>query len=111
MPLASATLIPFEACLSAQAGSSRISVSGEVDLTTAPHLRGLLTQATRSASGPVEVDLGEVSFCDVSGVNALVVARAGLTALGRQLVLLNVPARIARVLVLAAGQLLFEPAA
>lgn len=111
MPLPPAIVIPFEASLSPRTGSSRISVSGEVDLTTAPQLRGLLSQATRSANGPVEVDLGEVSFCDVSGVNALVVARAALTALGRQLVLLNVPARIARVLVLAAGQFLLEPAA
>jgi anti-anti-sigma factor len=110
MPVPPAILIPFEASLSPQTAGSRISVSGEVDLTTAPHLRGLLTEATRSASGPVEVDLSGVSFCDVSGVNALVVARAALIALGRQLVLLNVPARIARVLVLAAGQLLFEPA-
>jgi anti-sigma B factor antagonist len=85
-------------------------VSGEVDLTTAPRLRGLLTEATRSANGPVEVDLGDVSFCDASGVNALVVSRAALSALGRQLVLLNVPARIARVLMLASDRTLFEPA-
>jgi anti-sigma B factor antagonist len=110
MPLPPAIFIPFDASLAPRTGGSRISVSGEVDLTTAPHLRGLLTEATRSTSGPVEVDLGEVSFCDVSGVNALVVARAALIALGRQLVLLNVPTRIARVLLLAAGPLLLEPA-
>jgi anti-anti-sigma factor len=85
-------------------------VSGEVDLATAPRLRGLLSQAARSAIGPVEVDLGNVSFCDASGVNALVAARAVLSALGRQLVLRNVPVQIARVLMLAAAHDLLEPA-
>jgi anti-anti-sigma factor len=84
-------------------------VSGEVDLTTAPRLHTLLSQATRSAIGPVEVDMGHVSFCDASGVNALVAARAALSALGRQLVLRNVPVQIARVLMLAAANNLLEP--
>jgi anti-sigma B factor antagonist len=104
------SVIPFEAFLSPEPGATRINVFGEVDLTTAPRLRGLLRQATRSATGPVEVDLGSVSFCDVSGVNALVGARSALSSVGRQLVLLNVPTQIRRVLVLASGRTLFEPA-
>jgi len=106
----SVAVIPFEASLSPEPGGTRINVSGEVDLTTAPRLRGLLGQATRSANGPVEVDLGSVSFCDASCVNALVGARTALSSLGRQLVLLNVPTQIRRVLVLASGRTLFEPA-
>ena len=103
--------IPFDASLAPSAQSSRIKVAGEVDLTTAPRLSGLLNQATRSAHGPVEVDLAGVSFCDASGVNALVSARCSLTALGRRLVLVNVPAQIARVLMIAAGSALLESAA
>lgn len=106
----SAPPIPFHASVFAAPGCTRVSVSGEVDLTTAPELRRLLTEATRTTSGAVEVDLSEVSFCDVSAVNALLVARATLSALGRQLVLLNVPEQIDRVLTLTAGRTLFEPA-
>ena len=101
---------PFNASLSPEPGGTRINVFGEVDLTTAPRLRGVLQQATKSADGPVEVDLGSVSFCDASGVNALVGARSALSSRGRRLVLLNVPTQIRRVLVLASGRTLFEPA-
>jgi anti-anti-sigma factor len=105
----SAPRVPFDAVLSSRPDSSRITVWGEVDLTTAPRLAGLLTEAVRSARGPVEVDLHAVSFCDASGVNALVAARVGLSALGRQLVLIDVPAQIARVLTLASANTLLEP--
>jgi anti-anti-sigma factor len=102
------TEVPFDASLRPLPGITRISVAGEVDLTTAPRLRGLLSEATRTADGAVEVDLSAVSFCDASGVNALVTARTALTSLGRQLVLTNVPAQIARVLILAAGAQLLD---
>ena len=47
-----------------------VTVSGELDTTTAPELTAHLDQMTGD-SGPVILDMTDVAFCDSSGLNAL----------------------------------------
>jgi anti-sigma B factor antagonist len=49
-----------------------LSVHGEVDIETAPALREALLPVLEHQSGPVVVDLSEVSFMDSTGVHVLV---------------------------------------
>jgi anti-anti-sigma factor len=49
-----------------------LSVAGEIDIATANILRSALERALESGSREIWVDLGEVTFMDSSGLNALV---------------------------------------
>jgi anti-sigma B factor antagonist len=48
-----------------------LSVHGEIDLGTAPVLREALSWVLEQRTGPVVVDLSEVSFMDSTGVHVL----------------------------------------
>ena len=62
-----------------------LSVHGEVDLETAPALRETLLPALEHQTGPVVVDLSEVTFMDSTGVHVLVDTRRRLEPQNRQL--------------------------
>jgi len=49
-----------------------LSVHGEIDLATAPMLRETLLPVLERQTGPVVIDLSEVSFMDSTGVHVLV---------------------------------------
>jgi anti-sigma B factor antagonist len=49
-----------------------LSVHGEIDLGTAPGMRDALLPVLERETGPVVVDLSEVSFMDSTGVHVLV---------------------------------------
>jgi anti-sigma B factor antagonist len=69
-------------------------VSGEVDITTAPRLRTEL--ARLSATGrPVVLDLGAVSYFDLSGVRAL---EAALDSAAPPVILAALPSAVTRIL-------------
>jgi len=77
---------------------STLAVSGEVDIAT---VEEFLTEARECLDGPVEVcqiDLGDVTFIDSSGLGALVRIRAAAHDRGKQVVLTNVPAAVGRLL-------------
>lgn len=69
-------------------------VSGEVDITTAPRLQSELTRLS-AAGQPVILDLGGVSYFDLSGVRAL---EAALDRDALSLVLAAVPSAVTRIL-------------
>jgi anti-anti-sigma factor len=52
-----------------------VPVVGEVDELTSPQLRAELLAAVLSGARCVEVDFTQVSFCDCSGLTALLSAR------------------------------------
>jgi anti-sigma B factor antagonist len=52
-----------------------VGVSGEIDLASAPKLREELTGALRRHGARLALDLGDVTFIDCAGVNALLAAR------------------------------------
>jgi anti-sigma B factor antagonist len=58
-----------------QSGSAVLTVSGEVDLATAPALQTALLAMMERGSARVIVDMAEVTFMDSSGLSALLAAR------------------------------------
>lgn len=62
-----------------------LSVHGEIDLATAPTLREVLTPVLEHQTGPVVVDLSEVSFMDSTGVHVLTEALRRLEPQKRRL--------------------------
>ena len=75
-----------------EAGVGVLTVSGEVDLATAPRLREQLVRLISDVKGQAAiVDLGGVTFCDSLGLGVLVGAQRRARALGGR-VLLVLPA-------------------
>ncbi|MFI7707385.1 STAS domain-containing protein [Nonomuraea sp. NPDC049480] len=83
-----------------QAGNdtAKVTVCGEVDVATAPPLEELLIDTMNRPSPIIEVDLGNVSFMDASGLTALIRADDKARHVGGRLYLSHVPERVARLL-------------
>jgi anti-sigma B factor antagonist len=76
--------------------SNLLRVTGELDMNTSGQLRQALSSIPNP--GRVVVDLSGLSFCDSSGLSALLAGHKHLAAAGGQLVLSAVPPRIQKVL-------------
>jgi anti-sigma B factor antagonist len=50
------------------------AISGEIDVYTAPELREKLVGLVDSGATDIVVDMGQVGFCDSTGLGALVAA-------------------------------------
>jgi anti-sigma B factor antagonist len=72
------------------------AVSGEMDMSTVGDLRAVLTALPTHER--VALDLAGVTFCDSSGLNALLVAHRHFTDGDGRFVLRSVPPRITRML-------------
>jgi anti-sigma B factor antagonist len=86
-----------------QPPAAMLRLSGDIDLATADDvvMRGA-NLLTHSQSGvPLIVDLGEVTFLDSSGLSALVRLRRAAEAQGCQVLLRDVPDRVAALLELS----------
>lgn len=82
-------------------GAVLLTVSGEVDLHTAPGLRAALDEAVALAgqgSGVVVADLSQVGFLDSTGLGELVAAHQALAASGGRLHLVVAHERVGRLL-------------
>jgi anti-sigma B factor antagonist len=62
-----------------------LSVGGEVDLATAPHLRSAIDAVLDSGARELCVDLGATTFMDSSGLNVLFDSQVRAEALQRRL--------------------------
>jgi anti-anti-sigma factor len=90
------TGIPFSVTTRTTTAGAVITVQGELDVATAPRLRAA-ADALAPASGQVlVVDLAGVTFCDSSGISALIAARNVAEDAGAGVALVAVPARLAR---------------
>jgi anti-sigma B factor antagonist len=76
---------------------SRVAVTGEVDIDTAPRMRDALL-AGLAAGEPVVADLGAVTFMDSGGLSALIVTHRAATAAGLPFRLQHVPPAVRRLL-------------
>lgn len=83
-----------------QHGSTAVvSVSGDLDLAIAEELRCTGTaQLEGEVSDAVEVDLSAVSFIDSSGLGCLVHLFTTAAKLGRPITLINIPAKVQRLI-------------
>jgi len=83
--------------------SVKVSVSGELDLRTAPQVRAELLALVWATHAPqIVVDLAGVTFVDITGMQPFEEAQLLLQRGGRALQLRNVPPPVAR-LILVAG--------
>ena len=90
-------------------GRTTVAVQGEVDLESGPRLREFLaSELAQLHGGTLVLELGGVSFCDSSGLQAFVATHRRAALLGTALVLRIEPgSRFSRFLDLAGVSELF----
>jgi anti-sigma B factor antagonist len=66
-------------------GGCTVRCGGEIDLATAERLRDVLDRVVADGTGRVVLDIGDVTFIDSNGLNAIVTAYTDLRARGRTL--------------------------
>jgi len=81
-----------------RAGHAVVTVTGELDLYTAPRLQQELAALIRDRAERVVVDLGGVEFCDSTGVNVLLAAHQRLADQGGSLALAAPTSTVRRIL-------------
>ena len=79
-------------------GVVRLAVAGEIDLATAGQLDDAIAQAVAGGCAEVIVDLAEVSFCDSTGIGAIVRARNAAALEGATVHVINPRGPVYRVL-------------
>jgi anti-sigma B factor antagonist len=86
-----------------------ITLAGELDLETAPSVRVMIEDCLRDGIRTVDIDLTLLTFCDVSGLNAFLVASRLTTTAGGSLCLRHPSPLLTRLLDLTAtGFLLYD---
>ncbi|MFF7532953.1 STAS domain-containing protein [Streptomyces bobili] len=75
-----------------------ITLAGDIDLQSAPLVRGALARCLTDGIRIVDVDLTPVTFCDCSGLNAFLDAAQRTTEAGGILRLHNPPPTMVRIL-------------
>lgn len=73
-----------------------VTMTGEIDIFTAPYFRTLVDEAISIGAGTVTVNLAGVTFMDARGLTVLVGAVRQLNNSGRQLIVQAPPAPIRR---------------
>lgn len=71
------------------AQGTRLQLDGELEVTTAPLLDCLVTDALDRPGGELLLDLTQTGFCDVKGLNCLLAARRSASTRGRHLSLIG----------------------
>ena len=79
-----------------------LTVAGELDIATAPRLRTAVGDLMGQGVRHLEIDLGDCTFIDSSGIGALLWAAHRLKAAGGDLVTVHVHGVAARTLEMAA---------
>ncbi|MEV7729615.1 STAS domain-containing protein [Streptomyces sp. NPDC087917] len=80
---------------------------GEMDMSRAPELHRVLVKAL-ARGVDVVVDLQHLTFCDSSGLNALLTARSAAAADGRTLYLAAPTVQVARLLEMTGSDAIFS---
>ncbi|MFC9331731.1 STAS domain-containing protein [Kitasatospora sp. NPDC057015] len=90
-------------------GSPVVEVTGELDYDTAPRLRVALQHAlaVRPVPPRLVVDLADVTFCDSTGLNALLQARIDAEGQGTVIHLARPASAVARLLEITGADQVF----
>ncbi|NEC68815.1 STAS domain-containing protein [Streptomyces sp. SID9727] len=75
-----------------------LAITGDLDYETVGQLRDILTTIALRPGQLLVVDLGGMTFCDSSGLAALIAARTHAHAAGAEIALAAVPQHTLRVL-------------
>jgi len=75
-----------------------VTLSGDLDMASAPSLRERLNEALRDTTPRVVIDLSAVTFCDASGLAVLVGAARRTRGIGVTLVLAAPRPQVAQLL-------------
>ncbi|MEU0914061.1 STAS domain-containing protein [Streptomyces althioticus] len=85
-----------------------LEVAGDLDHSNAQQLRRAAAGAVVPAGLMLVVDLGELGFCDSSGITALIAVRNHVDADGAGLILVAVPEALRRLLHLTGLDQVFD---
>ena len=88
----------FDAVLDRDPECSTVTLSGELDLASAPQLRGVLEDLAADPSAQVRIDMQALTFLDSSGISALVEGQKELESKGTSVELVGVREHARRVL-------------
>ncbi|MFC8454789.1 STAS domain-containing protein [Kitasatospora sp. NPDC057223] len=90
-----------------------IEAVGQLDYDTAPQVRAAISSTLAAVPAPssVDLDLAGLTFCDSSGLTALIQARNEAARAGTSLRLFAASENITALLELTGAQALFPPAA
>jgi anti-anti-sigma factor len=75
-----------------------VTLTGEIDLESAPLVRAALARCLRDGMRTIDVDLAPVTFCDCSGLNAFLYAAQQTTEAGGALLLHHPPPMLGLIL-------------
>ena len=89
-------------------GVARISLSGELDMASAPTLQEHLARSEQDDIKEIMVDLRDLSFLDSTGLHAFVQAKERAEANGRRLILVGTRASSRRMFELTQTQFLID---
>jgi anti-sigma B factor antagonist len=78
-------------------GKAHLTLSGELDISTAPHLEGSLDRLSTAWPGVVIIDLRSLSFLDSTGLRLILRAHSQAGENGGRLMLVRGPAVVHRV--------------
>jgi anti-anti-sigma factor len=75
----------MDLAVTSSSGTTVMSLTGQLDIDTAPRLREAVGDLLRRSVNRIVVDLGGLTFCDSIGLSTFVVAHRGCTAAGGHL--------------------------
>jgi len=93
--------VQFEIAQHRRDGYIGVSVSGELDVLTAPRLANTLLPLIRQDPGNVVIDLSQARFIDSVGLHALLNAQRRLTRRGHRLAVIAGPGQVRDMIELA----------
>ncbi len=82
-------------------GQTVIRVCGELDISSREYVESALLATIASASTDIVVDLGELTFCDSTGLSLFILASEQVRARGSALSFANVPPLVRRLFTIA----------
>ena len=88
----------FEATETTVNGVRLVAIGGELDISTSPRVRELLSVAAQDADRPLVVDLRGCDFIDSTGLSVLLNAKRRLTRRGRGFAVVCPPGHVHRIL-------------
>ena len=100
--------VTIDVGVEAETSATVLTVTGEVDLRTAPELRTLIDRVLDEGASRLVVDLAGVDFLDSTGLSVLVGAHKRLARTGGRLVVANPPEIVSRVLSITGLDRVFE---